>query len=112
MKKDVMRYSLTTRRNFCLFLTFAFFHSTVGCSLFKSEKKGRCSDFSDQFDDEDQNQVTEKENVFDSERDRQSQLSEYLAQTGRSSKTKKKVSSGDTFLFSDKAKEIYANTER
>lgn len=84
----------------------------VGCSTFKNGKKERYTDLNDEFDEEDRNKAKEKERVFDSEREKQSQLSEYLAQTGRSSKAKKKVSSGDTFLLSDKAKEIYANTER
>ncbi len=106
-----MRYPATSRRNFCLFLAFALVSSTIGCSTFKNSKKENSSHFDDKLKDEAQ-QTTEKERVFDSERARQDQLSEYVAQTGRSSKTKKKVSSGDTFLLSDKAKEIYANTER
>ncbi|MDO4585669.1 MAG: hypothetical protein Q4C95_00060 [Planctomycetia bacterium] len=40
-------------------------------------------------------------------------LGEYVASYGRSDpKAKKKIDPGQTFLFSDKAKEIYANTER
>lgn len=40
-------------------------------------------------------------------------LGEYVASYGRSDpKAKKKIDPGQTFLFSEKAKEIYANTER
>ena len=55
----------------------------------------------------------EENDVFNTEREKQNELSEFLAQNGRKSKTKKSsVHPGDDFLLSDKAKEIYANTER
>ena len=76
--------------------------------MFKGQKEtARDEEFeTDEFEEE------EESSVFDSERKKQRELSEFVADTGRSSKSKKKVRRGDDFLLSDKAKEIYANTER
>ncbi len=80
-----------------------------GCSTLKGKKEKERS--VREFDDEDKTE--EEKIVFNTEREKQSELSEFLAQNGRQSKTKKKaVHPGDDFLLSDKAKEIYANTER
>ncbi len=109
MKKGYAYFSKIPRRSFYFFLLATFFSFQIGCSTFSSGRKERISDFDDGR--QKKNEENHK-NVFASERTRQSQLSEYMAQTGRSSREKKNVSTGDTFLLSDKAKEIYANTER
>ena len=63
--------------------------------------------------DEDEEDESEKEDVFAKERKKQREMSNFLAENGRDSKSKKsKVRPGDDFLLSSKAKEIYANTER
>ena len=81
----------------------------LGCSTLKGKKEKERPVH--EFDDEEEE--TEQNDVFDSEREKQSELSDFLAQNGRKSKTKKSsVRRGDDFLLSDKAKEIYANTER
>lgn len=65
------------------------------------------------FEEVEKNDEEEDASVFDSERKKQKEMSDYVAQNGRSKDSKKKkISNGDTFLMSDKAKEIYANTER
>jgi|BioPla2DNA2_1021312.scaffolds.fasta_scaffold13551_3 arsenate reductase-like glutaredoxin family protein len=103
---------MSSRRNLCLLLTFALIFTTTGCSTFKSIKSN-LSNHGNEFEvgAEVKEEEVEK-SVFDSERERQTKLTEYVAKTGRSSKSNKKLSNGDTFLMSDKAKEIYANTER
>lgn len=70
-----------------------------GCSLFKGDRET--------------GEKKENDSVFASEREKQSDLAEYTASAGRADpKKKKKVHPGQMFLLSDKAKEIYANTER
>jgi len=92
--------SRISRRRFCLaFLGASLIPCVSGCSTTKSQKKKK----SEEFEDEDEDSK---------KRDGGSELSDYVAQTGRGSKEKKKLSKGDTFLMSDKAREIYANTER
>lgn len=113
MKQEVF-LKIESRRKICLFLgTSLIFLLTPGCSVLKNRKKR--GDAGEEFEDEEtecEDRDSEQTSIFDSEREKQSQLSEYAARTGRTSKEKKKISKGDTFLLSDKAKEIYANTER
>lgn len=80
-------------------LCTAFVFATTGCSTFKGKKK---------------EVVTEKEKTaFDTAREEHENLGEYVASAGRKNpKEKKEVDPGQTFLLSDKAKEIYRNTER
>ncbi len=80
-----------------------------GCSTFKGKREKERSVH--EFDNEERTGA--EKDVFSSEREKQSELSEFLAQNGRKTKTKNSlVRPGDDFLLSDKAKEIYANTER
>lgn len=114
MKKERFS-SVCSRRSFCLqgagilfLLTMA---NQVGCSTLKGKKKSK-DDVSD-FEEDEDSDSDEEESVFDSERKKQNELSDFVAQNGRKSKSKKStVRPGDDFLLSDKAKEIYANTER
>lgn len=54
-----------------------------------------------------------EESVFDKESENQNELAKFAASAGRKDPNeKKKVSKGQTFLLSDKAREIYENTER
>lgn len=72
--------------------------SQGGCSLFKghAEEKPAAEDA-----------------VFDKQRSEQEKMSDYVASAGRENpKEKKEASRGQTFLLSDKAREIYNNTER
>ena len=110
MKRDTYRSRTESRRAFCFAIASVAFCAVAGCSTFKSKLK-RNDDAAD-FEEDEEVEDGEKETVFESERKKQSDLSEYVARTGRSSKEKKKASAGETFLLSDKAKEIYANTER
>ncbi|MDD3587641.1 MAG: hypothetical protein PHQ75_10710 [Thermoguttaceae bacterium] len=73
--------------------------ASSGCSTFKGKKK---------------EVATEKEKTaFDTAREEHANLGEYVASAGRKDpKEKKEVDPGQTFLLSDKAKEIYRNTER
>jgi len=51
--------------------------------------------------------------AFEEERTEGEKMSDFAASAGRANPyEKKKAAPGDTFLFSDKAKEIYNNTER
>lgn len=111
MKKDNNRSRTESRRAFCLAIASVAFFGVAGCSTFKGKHKEH-ADAADFEEDEEVEEDGGKESVFESERKKQSDLSEYVARTGRSSKEKKKASAGETFLLSDKAKEIYANTER
>lgn len=102
-----------TRRVFVCALALGITSCLSGCSIFKSVSKK--ADINDcDFEEESDQESRSEKNVFESERENQKQLSEYVSQTGKTSKApkKKKFSAGDTFLMSDKAKEIYANTER
>ena len=75
--------------------------TTVGCAGTTFWKKG------------DDNAKTTEEVLFDNQRSDQEKMSEFAASAGRKDpKEKKNVSKGETFLLSDKAKEIYAHTER
>ena len=107
----------TRRRDF--FIDLAIMTSALpiillcSCSAFnKSSKKGPTdAAFSEDEDDEDQDSSSER--IFEAERKKQADLSEFVAQNGRNSKKKQSsVRPGDDFLLSSKAKEIYANTER
>ena len=84
-----------------------------GCAIFdkKSDGDSKISEFED---DAEENADAEDSDgsVFDAERKKQSGMSDFVSSFGRQSKEKKKVDPGQTFLMSDKAKEIYANTER
>ncbi len=102
-----------TRRSFCTALMLGLLCNAIGCSYFKSfTKKDKEEDYAFE-EDEDAENEEEKKSIFDSERKKQKEMADYVAQNGRSKDSKKKkISAGDTFLMSDKAKEIYANTER
>lgn len=50
--------------------------------------------------------------VFDTESDEQDEMADLVSETGRGGKEKREIPPGETFLLSDKAREIYANTER
>ena len=116
MKKTLRDSTKLHRRAFCSLLTFAAFNYGVlglsGCSAFKSQKK-KDSSRDEEFEiDEDEDQDDER-SVFDSERKKEKEMSDFLAENGRKSGSKRgKVRPGDDFLLSSKAKEIYANTER
>ena len=117
MKMKQIANDTQTRRQFCRAITLAIAASalvaTAGCSVFKGKSKVT-DDQSNAFDvDEDEEDESEKEDVFAKERKKQREMSDFLAENGRDSKSKKsKVRPGDDFLLSSKAKEIYANTER
>lgn len=87
--------------------------ASTGCAIFdkKTDGDAKLSEFED---DAKENVETEDADgaVFDSERKKQSGMSDFVSSFGRKSKNKKEVDPGQTFLMSDKAKEIYANTER
>ena len=73
---------------------------------------GGCAFFHKGDGKEDEKAVAEH-SAFENERDNQNRMSDYVASAGRQNpKEKKSVSRGETFLLSDKAREIYANTER
>ena len=52
--------------------------------------------------------------AFEAQRSQESRMSSFVASAGKKkgSESEKPGGSGDMFLLSDKAKEIYANTER
>lgn len=53
------------------------------------------------------------ESAFETQRSEQEKMSEFAASAGRKNPNEKRsVPKWETFLLSDKAKEIYANTER
>ena len=87
--------------------------ASSGCAIFdkKSDGDSKISEFEDDAEENEKNNDAEP-NAFESERKELSKTSDYVSSFGRKSKTKKEVSPGQTFLMSDKAKEIYANTER
>lgn len=106
MKSDSRRFflRLTTGASI-LFLSSLF----TGCASFKNKKNKETHEQELNDDDKEAN----NNDVFESERKNQDELSEFLAQNGRKTKEKKSVvRPGDDFLLSGKAKEIYANTER
>lgn len=71
-----------------------------GCAMFSKDKSS------------DDKKAAEG-SVFESQRSEEGKMSDFVASAGRKNpKEKKNVSLGETFLLSDKAKEIYANTER
>lgn len=87
--------------------------ASSGCAIFskKNNNDAKISEFEEDAEEDGKNNDSEK-TVFDSERAKQSDMSDFVSSFGRKSKTKKAVDPGQTFLMSDKAKEIYANTER
>ncbi len=111
-------FNIDQNRNFhnaILVATLAscFLGSSTGCAIFgkKSDNETKISDFEEDSEENGKPEGSD-ENVFDSERKKQSEMSDFVSSFGRKSKTKKEVDPGQTFLMSDKAKEIYANTER
>ncbi|MDO5308960.1 MAG: hypothetical protein Q4G03_05650 [Planctomycetia bacterium] len=102
-----------SRRVFCLTVISALCVAT-GCSTFGSKKKTKRTEdeFALEEEDFEDDEDTRDHVVFSSERKKQKETSDFLAQQGRGSKEKSKVRPGDDFLLSSKAKEIYANTER
>jgi len=87
--------------------------ASSGCAIFnkKSNNDAKIAEFEEDSEDVGKNEDAET-SVFDSERKIQSDMSDFVSSFGRKSKNKKEVDPGQTFLMSDKAKEIYANTER
>jgi hypothetical protein len=113
MKNDFVQRECS-RRSFC-FQAFGAsalaLLSFTGCSTFNGKKKNK--DHAGQFEEDDEPDLDDGQSIFDSERKKQNELSAFVAQNGRKSKSKTStVRPGDDFLLSDKAKEIYANTER
>ena len=94
-------------------LIAALLGASTGCAIFnkKSDGDAKISEFENDAEENAKNEDSE-DSVFDSERKKQSDMSDFVSSFGRKSKTKKNVDPGQTFLMSDKAKEIYANTER
>ncbi len=92
---------ISRRRFFSTILGASLILGACGCSTTKSQKKKN-----EEFADEDEDDDSSKK------RDQDSDMSDYVAKMGRGSKEKKKVSRGDTFLLSDKARQVYENTER
>lgn len=86
---------------------------STGCAIFdkKTDNDAKISEFEEDMEENGKDKDSDG-NVFDSERKKQSDMSDFVSSFGRKSKTKKEVDPGQTFLMSDKAKEIYANTER
>ena len=87
--------------------------ASSGCAIFnkKSGDDAKIAEFEEETAENESGKDSE-ENFFDSERKKQSDMSDFVSSFGRKSKNKKTVDPGQTFLMSDKAKEIYANTER
>lgn len=87
--------------------------ASSGCVIFnkKTDNDAKISEFEEDPEESDEDKENET-TVFDSERKKQSDMSDFVSSFGRKSKDKKEVAPGQTFLLSDKAKEIYANTER
>ena len=87
--------------------------ASSGCAIFdkKSDGDAKISEFEDDAEEKETAQDADA-SAFDEERKKQSGLSDFVSSFGRKSKEKKEVDPGQTFLMSDKAKEIYANTER
>lgn len=112
-------FIFTANRNFrnaviVATLTSCLLGASTGCALFgkKTDKEAaKISEFEEDSEENAKNEDSES-TVFDSEREKQSDLSNFVSSFGRKSKDKKAVDPGQTFLMSDKAKEIYANTER
>lgn len=106
MRKKSTLLNTITRCFVYLMICEFIFGGVTGCSLLRKSKKNNESVCITDLD-------MSEQNFLNCESEKQSAvLSEYVTQISRSSKEKKKVSVGDTFLMSDKAKEIYANTER
>lgn len=103
-----LRYSESPQKGVSLILISIFLFSCPGCSIFKGAT--RESDNSSVAFSEDKTE-DESDSFFETERKKQKELAEMVANTGSQNK-KRKVRRGDDFLLSDKAKEIYANTER
>lgn len=84
-----------------------------GCAIFgkKTDNDAKISEFEEESEKDEKNDDSDA-TVFDSERKKQSDMSDFVASFGKKTKNKKEVDPGQTFLMSDKAKEIYANTER
>ena len=93
---------ISRRRFFSTILGASLILGACGCSTTKSQKKEKNEEFADEDEDDDSSK----------KRDQDSDMSDYVAKMGRGSKEKKKVSRGDTFLLSDKARQVYENTER
>ncbi len=87
--------------------------ASSGCAVFgkKTDGDAQISEFEENVNENADGDDSDA-SVFDSERKKQSGLSDFVSSFGRKSKDKKEVDPGQTFLMSDKAKEIYANTER
>ena len=87
--------------------------ASSGCAIFdkKSDGDSKIAEFEDDAEKKEVGDDAEA-TAFDAERKKQSGLSDFVSSFGRKSKEKKEVDPGQTFLMSDKAKEIYANTER
>ncbi|MBQ6826602.1 MAG: hypothetical protein IJO46_01200, partial [Thermoguttaceae bacterium] len=81
--------------------------ASSGCAHFskKTDPNAKISEFEEDSESVEDNGA--KETVFDTERGKQSEMSDFVSSFGRKSKTKRTVDPGQTFLMSDKAKEIY-----
>ncbi len=118
MKHRVFFFSNAVRRDALLVaaLSVCVLGAASGCAVFgkKSPREpSAVAEFEETEESEKSSETADKDaSAFETEREKQSGLSDFVSQFGRKSKTKKEVDPGQTFLLSDKAKEIYANTER
>lgn len=119
-KADLMKrfsYFATNRkfRNtaFIVALASCLLGASTGCAIFdkKTDNDAKIAEFEEDAETDEKKDDADAD-VFDSERKEQSNMSDFVSSFGRKSKNKKEVAPGQTFLMSDKAKEIYANTER
>lgn len=94
-------------------LTSVFLAASSGCAIFgkKNNDDAKVSEF-EEDPEKSENSGDSDVSVFDAERKKQSEMSDFVSSFGKKSKNKKEVDPGQTFLMSDRAKEIYANTER
>lgn len=97
-----------------LFFTSLLLVLPAGCSAFRGKKKKSVKNDAE-FEEAVEDGLSEDAeiSIFETERKKQSELSKFVAQNGKKTRNDQTtVRPGDDFLLSDKAKEIYANTER
>lgn len=89
-----------TGRIFLIIVLLTSFFVFSGCATTKNKHE-------EEFEQE------KEASIFDKERENQNDLAKFAASAGRKDPNeKKKINKGQTFLLSDKAREIYENTER
>ncbi|MGI5831569.1 MAG: hypothetical protein ACOX6D_03420 [Thermoguttaceae bacterium] len=91
---------MKTQVHATLFLCAVLLLLSGGCAVFRQQGAAKSD-----------NATTEA--LFESQREQGSKMSAFVASAGQKNrKEKKPVTEGEAFLLTDKAKEIYANTER